>query len=177
MQNLIVRFRWVFNPVILRIILWANHLFFRRRAILTTKSIQQAKTTECKEETLYEQRTVLCSLVFSAFILQTFVFSPVFTPWKMNGWNLQITHLERKNDLNQTSMRTCAKCESSRGVSFRCFQRFVYLLVSASEPSGQKGHPLFGPPAVASIAPVDVGGADRPTWTYITLGVGTSLSQ
>ena len=25
------------------------------------------------------------------------------TPWKMNGWNLQITNLGKENDLNQTS--------------------------------------------------------------------------
>ena len=31
-----------------------------------------------------------------------------YTPWKINGWNLQITHLERKNDLNQIPMRTCS---------------------------------------------------------------------
>ena len=30
-----------------------------------------------------------------------------YTPWKMNDWNLQITHLERKM-IFQTSMRTCS---------------------------------------------------------------------
>ena len=29
------------------------------------------------------------------------------TPWKINGWNIQITHLERKM-ISQTSMRTCS---------------------------------------------------------------------
>ena len=28
----------------------------------------------------------------------------ISTPWKMNGWNLQINHLRKENDLNQTSM-------------------------------------------------------------------------
>ena len=37
--------------------------------------------------------------------------------WKIMEWSLQITHLEKENDLNQTYMRTCSS-RSSSGVYY-----------------------------------------------------------
>ena len=64
------------------------------------------------------------------------------TPWKVNGWSLQITHLEMENDLNQTSMimfhvnlQGCM-----RGLRFEVGSRlFCYLVKRNWRRNMQKG--------------------------------------
>ena len=119
----LLKFRWLFNPVILRIILWANTLFFRRRAILTTKSKQQAKATEWKKKHPMNKEPFCVALFFPPFS-PTFVFSPVFTPWKIN---MEPTnHPFRKEKWSEPNLREdMCKMWIFQGVSFGCFQRFV----------------------------------------------------
>ena len=60
---------------------------------------------------------------------------PNLQPCKINGWNLQTTHVQKENDGNQTSMRTCSSRSSSRGVQpYVCVGGFKYFTCS----------PLFG---------------------------------
>ena len=60
------------------------------------------------------------------------------TPWKINGWNLQITHERKENDLNQTSMRTCSML-IFRGVNllkleFLDISSFICSLIATQKP-------------------------------------------
>ena len=58
------------------------------------------------------------------------VISGWYTPWKINGWHLKISHERKENDLNQSYRELCSML-IFRGYQCRCW-RNKNIFLSAS---------------------------------------------
>ena len=109
----------------------------------------------------------------------------VWKPWKINGWNLLINHLETKNDLpNQTSMIMCkmlifqgvilVKLEPPWSLTARPWKMVVRSLLSYWEGNFSPVFCVFFRPGICRSSGFNDGLCGRSGWTRGTRGNAAS---